>query len=68
MYADFGKVAQWIELEVSSAKSDARKHIQIVLATRLTHDLPDETSPVDVAVEVYRHLAAGRPRIVLASL
>jgi len=33
----------------------------------LTH-LPDETSPVDVAVEVYRHLAAGRPRIVLASL
>lgn len=33
----------------------------------LTH-LPDETSPVDVAVEVYRHLAAGSPRIVLASL
>ena len=33
----------------------------------LTH-LPDETPPVDVAVEVYRHLARGRPRIVLASL
>jgi len=33
----------------------------------MTH-LPDDTPPVDVAVEVYRHLAAGQPRIVLASL
>lgn len=33
----------------------------------MTH-LPDETAPVDVAVEVYRQLAAGRPRIVLVSL
>jgi 4-alpha-glucanotransferase len=33
----------------------------------LTH-MPDETPPVDVAVEVYRQLAHGRPRIVLASL
>jgi 4-alpha-glucanotransferase len=30
--------------------------------------LPDATPPVDVAVEVYRQLAMGRPRIVLASL
>lgn len=30
--------------------------------------LPDETSPVDVAVEAYRQLAYGRPRIVLVSL
>lgn len=30
--------------------------------------LPDGTPPVDVAVEVYRNLARGRPRIVLASL
>lgn len=33
----------------------------------LTH-LPDDTPPVDVAVETYRHLAHGRPRIVLATL
>jgi 4-alpha-glucanotransferase len=33
----------------------------------LTH-LPDEASPVDVAVAAYRHLAQGRPRIVLVSL
>jgi 4-alpha-glucanotransferase len=33
----------------------------------LTH-LPDEASPVDVAVAAYRHLAHGRPRIVLVSL
>ena len=30
--------------------------------------LPDETPPIDVAVNVYRSLAQGRPRIVLASL
>jgi 4-alpha-glucanotransferase len=30
--------------------------------------LPDETPPVDVALEVYRQLAQGRPRIVLASM
>ncbi|HKW59648.1 MAG TPA: 4-alpha-glucanotransferase [Candidatus Dormibacteraeota bacterium] len=30
--------------------------------------LPDDTPPVDVAVAVYRHLARGRPRIVLASI
>jgi 4-alpha-glucanotransferase len=33
----------------------------------LTH-MPDDANPVDVAVETYRHLAAGQPRIVLASL
>ena len=33
----------------------------------LTH-LPDETSPIDVAVETYRRLAHGRPRIVLVSI
>jgi 4-alpha-glucanotransferase len=33
----------------------------------LTH-LPDDTPPIDVAVDVYRHLARGRPRIVLVSL
>lgn len=33
----------------------------------LTH-LPDDTAPVDVAVAAYRHLAQGRPRIVLVSL
>jgi 4-alpha-glucanotransferase len=33
----------------------------------LTH-LPDDTHPVDVAVETYRLLAQGRPRLVLASL
>ena len=33
----------------------------------LTH-LPDGTAPVDVAVAAYRHLAHGRPRIVLVSL
>ncbi|HET9782768.1 MAG TPA: 4-alpha-glucanotransferase [Candidatus Dormibacteraeota bacterium] len=33
----------------------------------LTH-LPDGTDPIDVAVEAYRHLAHGSPRIVLASL
>ena len=33
----------------------------------LTH-LPDETSPVDVAVAAYRHLARGRPRIVLVAM
>lgn len=33
----------------------------------LTH-LPDDASPVDVAVAAYRHLAHGRPRIVLVSL
>jgi 4-alpha-glucanotransferase len=33
----------------------------------LTH-LPDGTSSIDVAVEVYRQLAAGRTRLVLASL
>jgi len=31
-------------------------------------NLPDETSPVDVAVETYRRLAHGRPRIVLVSM
>jgi 4-alpha-glucanotransferase len=30
--------------------------------------MPDDANPVDVAVEAYRHLAAGQPRIVLASL
>ncbi len=30
--------------------------------------LPDDAHPVDVTVAVYRHLAQGRPRIVLASL
>jgi 4-alpha-glucanotransferase len=30
--------------------------------------LPDDTPTVDVAIEVYRHLARGRPRIVLASM
>ncbi len=30
--------------------------------------LPDDTSPVDVAVATYGQLARGRPRIVLASL
>jgi len=34
---------------------------------QLTH-LPDDTSPVDVAVAVYTHLARGRPRMVLASM
>jgi 4-alpha-glucanotransferase len=33
----------------------------------MTH-LPDTAPPVDVAVEVYRQLATGRSRIVLASL
>jgi 4-alpha-glucanotransferase len=33
----------------------------------LTH-MPDDASPVDVAVETYRHLAMGQPRIALASL
>ncbi|HKW72191.1 MAG TPA: 4-alpha-glucanotransferase [Candidatus Dormibacteraeota bacterium] len=33
----------------------------------MTH-LPDDTPPVDVAVDVYRRLALGRPRIVLVSL
>lgn len=33
----------------------------------LTH-LPDDASPVDVAVATYSRLAYGRPRIVLASL
>jgi 4-alpha-glucanotransferase len=33
----------------------------------LTH-MPDETPPVDVAVAAYRHLARGRPRIVLVSM
>ena len=33
----------------------------------LTH-LPDGTAPIDVAVAAYRHLAHGRPRIVLVSL
>ena len=33
----------------------------------LTH-LPDDAPPVDVAVAAYRHLAQGRPRIVLVSL
>jgi 4-alpha-glucanotransferase len=33
----------------------------------LTH-LPDDTPPVDVAVAAYRHLARGRPRIVLVSM
>src|SRR5262245_3664221 len=31
-------------------------------------ELPDATPPVEVAVEVYRQLARGRPRIVLASM
>jgi 4-alpha-glucanotransferase len=35
--------------------------------TNVTH-LPDETPPIDVAVETYRHLAHGAPRIVLASM
>ena len=34
---------------------------------QLTH-LPDDASPVDVAVAVYTHLAKGRPRMVLASM
>ncbi len=33
----------------------------------LTH-LPDGTPPVEVAVATYRHLAHGRPRLVLVSL
>jgi 4-alpha-glucanotransferase len=33
----------------------------------LTH-MPDDANPVDVAVETYRHLAMGAPRIALASL
>jgi 4-alpha-glucanotransferase len=33
----------------------------------LTH-LPDDAAPIDVAVETYRLLAQGRPRLVLASL
>jgi 4-alpha-glucanotransferase len=33
----------------------------------LTH-MPDDANPVDVAVETYRHLAMGQPRIALASL
>ena len=30
--------------------------------------MPDDADPVDVAVEAYRHIAQGAPRIVLASL
>ena len=30
--------------------------------------MPDDADPIDVAVEAYRHIAHGRPRIALASL
>lgn len=33
----------------------------------MTH-LPDETPPLEVAIDVYRRLALGRPRIVLVSM
>ena len=33
----------------------------------MTH-LPDDTPPLEVAVDVYRHLARGRPRIVLVAM
>ena len=41
-------------------------HLRDKLVT-MTH-MPDETPPLEVAVDVYRRLAQGRPRIVLVSM
>ena len=41
-------------------------HLRDKLAN-MTH-MPDDADPIDVAVEAYRHIAHGRPRIARASL
>jgi 4-alpha-glucanotransferase len=46
---------------------EARLHHLRDKLVALTH-LPGDAPPIDVAVETYRHLAHGAPRIVLASL
>ena len=49
------------------SEPEPRLHYLREKLVQLTH-LPDATPVVDVAVEVYKQLAHGRPRLVLASL
>lgn len=51
----------------TGSEPERRLHHLREKLVNLTH-LPDDASPVDVAVTAYRRLAQGRPRIVLASL
>jgi 4-alpha-glucanotransferase len=51
----------------TSSEPENRLHHLRQKLVNLTH-MPDDANPVDVAVETYRHLAMGQPRIALASL